>query len=183
MEWPHAHTHLYTVPHLTFVLKAVLSPPGCNASKACMSDAKKGPSLPPLATPFSVLFSCCPPWRRAMWLCLGSRAFSRLCVQFIFSSWRRYLLTARFVVLFIKVKKSGLPISDRLPLQFEPFAHFFFVRLVSSGPFFTGPQKQHLIRLPSETLLFWSLCLQGNLQLASMDHAVIGTLTLASKTA
>ena len=89
LEWPHAHTHLYTVPHLTFVLKAVLSPPGCNASKACMSDAKKGPSLPPLATPFSVLFSCCPPWRRAMWLCLGSRAFSRLCVQFIFSSWRR----------------------------------------------------------------------------------------------
>ena len=89
-------------------------------------------------------------------------------------------------MLSIKLNKSDWPLSVRFLLQLQKFFHFVSVRLVS---FFRclihAPPFEDLLRLPSETKVtrlpafsWGSLCLQGNLQLASMDHAVTGTLTL-----
>ena len=89
-------------------------------------------------------------------------------------------------MLSIKLNKSDWPLSVRFLLQLQKFCHFVSVRLVS---FFRclihAPPFEDLLRLPSETKVtrlpafsWGSLCLQGNLQLASMDHAVTGTLTL-----
>ena len=84
LEWPHAHT-----PTSAFVLKAVLfALHGRNASKACMSDAKKGPSLPPSLAVCTLLLVKC---QRGHPLHIaGSRTFSRLlhmCVHCKFTSW------------------------------------------------------------------------------------------------
>ena len=117
------HMHIYrpyrnifffnwNVPKLTHTYVSIYSPtsdvraqgcsiPPCNASKACMSDAKKGPSLPPLCAPVTCLvfdgafaMSCgsklwlCLGSRALLkiWLCLGRRDLLRFCAQFKFSS-------------------------------------------------------------------------------------------------
>ena len=81
LEWPHAHT-----PTSAFVLKAVLfALHGRNASKACMSDAKKGPSLPPFFAVRTLLVDCLRGRRLHI---AGSRTFSRLLwVHGKFTTW------------------------------------------------------------------------------------------------